>query len=318
MPLVRGIPDAFPHPRAETGAPRAGVAHRRPAPGGYCREGSAGVHLAVLRQRRPRGPGRSRAGGPLRRGHGAPFVRARVRDRPAEAARLQPAPRGTRLVEPAYRHRDRQRRHAVPGRLGDDGGEPPGLHAAPFQPSDLRHEARPGRPPRILRPARQGWPARVAHPCRGGPRDRRGTPEGSGQRHPRCPRRREGRRPGLAGDERAHARGREGNRDAAGVPPGRGNRRDSRFPRMGGRRPLHVPGLPRVRARNGGRRRPAAHRRALRPGRAARAAAGRGVAQLHGAAGTAARARASPGSSCSPRRMPAPPCTGPGISTTSA
>ena len=45
-------------------------------------------------------------------------------------ARLQPDDRGARLAVDAHDHRDRQRRHAVPGRLGDDGGQPARPHAA--------------------------------------------------------------------------------------------------------------------------------------------------------------------------------------------
>ena len=53
-------------------------------------------------------------------------------------ARVQSDDRGARLAVDAHDHRDRQRRHAVPRRLGDDGGQPPRPHAAPHHPSDRR------------------------------------------------------------------------------------------------------------------------------------------------------------------------------------
>ena len=65
-----------------------------------------------------------------------------ARARPGARARVQPDDRRARLAVDAHDHRDRQRRHAVPRRLGDDGGQPARAHAAPHRPSDPRRAAR--------------------------------------------------------------------------------------------------------------------------------------------------------------------------------
>ena len=68
---------------------------------------------------------------------------ARKRDaRPRAGARVQSDARGARLAVDAHDHRDRQRRHAVPRRLGDDGGQPPRADAAPHHPSAARWSMR--------------------------------------------------------------------------------------------------------------------------------------------------------------------------------
>ena len=51
---------------------------------------------------------------------------------------FNPTHRGARLAVDAHDHRDRQRRHAVPRRFGDDGGQPPRPHAASHHPSAAR------------------------------------------------------------------------------------------------------------------------------------------------------------------------------------
>ena len=112
------------------------------------------------------------AGRPLRRGACRiwNFARSAIRGR-ARRARVQPDGRGARLAVDAHDHRDRQRRHAVPRRFGDDGGQPPRPHAAPDHSSDLiaverarrRHADRPRADDRQTRQLR------IVHPRRGRP-----------------------------------------------------------------------------------------------------------------------------------------------------
>ena len=133
-----------------------------------------------------------------------------------EDARLQPARRRARLVQPAHRDRDRERRHAVPGRLGRHGGEPPGLHAAPARciRSSARSATRKAASQSFAAPPGEGA-GRVADPRRGRPRDRSRAAEGD--RHARAvgARRRARRRRGLGGDARAHGGDRRRAREAA-------------------------------------------------------------------------------------------------------
>ena len=65
------------------------------------------------------------------------------------------------VVEPAHGDRDRQRRHAVPGRFGDDGGEQAGLHVAHHQPPIFGTQRdKGGSSPRSARRPRKGRPNR--------------------------------------------------------------------------------------------------------------------------------------------------------------
>ena len=70
------------------------------------------------------------------------FARRREPGKP-QRARLQPERRRSTAGSRRTRRRDRQRRHAVPRRLGDDGGEPPRAHAPPDRPPD--HPGEPAR-----------------------------------------------------------------------------------------------------------------------------------------------------------------------------
>ncbi len=277
--------DARPRRAAQASPPRTRPSPGRPAPGSRRRETGARVPRALLRPGRRRGPRRARARGPLRRRHGAPRVRAPVRDGHAEAARLQPEDRGARLVEPAHGRGDGERRHALPRRLGDDGVEPPGPHAAPPRPSPREDGARQGGRPRLVRARGTRRRARIPHPRGGRPGKRPGPAQGPGRRAPRGARRRARGRRGLEAD----ARGDAGHRRRARAPA-QGARRgrrggDAGLPRVGARRELHLHRLPRVRARRRRRRGAAADRAALGPGRPARAEAGRDLAELPRAPG---------------------------------
>ena len=180
------------------------------------------------------------------------------RRRPGEPtrARLQPELRAARLAVDAHRGRDRHRRHAVPRRLG---------RAWSSTGSELRHP--PDRPPGRARPARRGRRARggrrrttpsrrrassrVVHPRRGRPPDRAA---------PSSRRSRESLRHVL-GEVRAavedwprdaRARARADRRARASrrrrSTRTRSTRRSALLAWLDGR-PLHVPRLPRVRAR---------------------------------------------------------------------
>ena len=74
------------------------------------------LRAGLLPRRRAGGPGRARPARPLRRRPGpAPLPRGAAAGR-GQAAGLQPQARAARLAVDPYRGRDRQRRHAVPGR----------------------------------------------------------------------------------------------------------------------------------------------------------------------------------------------------------
>ena len=75
-----------------------------------------------------------------------------------EGARAQPDAWPRTAGPRAIGDRDRQRRHAVPGGLGDDGDQPPGPDAAPDRASDLRGRARCQRPAASIAPARAKRP----------------------------------------------------------------------------------------------------------------------------------------------------------------
>ena len=110
------------------------------------------------------------------------FARERPPGTP-EGARLQPALRGARLAVHAHRRRDRDRRHAVPHRLGEHGAEPARLRGPPDHPPGPAGAPRRGRPSRSRssrrarrsRRARSGsrssTPRWRASPTRGGSRD---------------------------------------------------------------------------------------------------------------------------------------------------
>ncbi len=118
---------------------------------------------------------------------------------------LQPPLRGARLAVDPYRRRDGERRHALPGRLGEDGDKPPGLRHTHDPPP--RHERAPRRgrpaprspPPRHRRGRRH---LRVSDPRRGGPPDGAVRARRLEASHREDPRRREGGRGGLARDAR--------------------------------------------------------------------------------------------------------------------
>ncbi len=92
----------------------------------------------------------------------------------AAAARVQPDPRRARLAVDAHHRRDRQRRHAVPGRLGDDGGQPPRADAAPDHPSDRAPSRRDAAG--ALRPAAARGRGRRAAPNRSSTSRSTGSP----------------------------------------------------------------------------------------------------------------------------------------------
>ena len=128
---------------------------------------------AVLRPGRPRRPGRARPRRPLRRrAFALAFARKREPGRPSCACSTRA--RRARLAVDAHRDRDRQRRHAVPGRLGDDGGQPARARCTSSS-TRPRHRARRRRhASRAVggRPAQDGA-ARVVDPRRGRSRHRR-------------------------------------------------------------------------------------------------------------------------------------------------
>ena len=80
--------------------------------------------------------------GPARRAAVALAVRRDARARRSQGARAEPVAGRARLGLAPLGDRDRQRRHAVPGRLDDDGDQPAGPDAAPDRASDLRGRAR--------------------------------------------------------------------------------------------------------------------------------------------------------------------------------
>ena len=93
----------------------------------------------------------------------------------AKVRRLQPRLRAARLAVAAHGDRDRQRRHAVHRRLGDDGAEPAGLRDRPGDPSGDPGPARRSTascsrcssraPPATARsPSRSSTPRSVASP----------------------------------------------------------------------------------------------------------------------------------------------------------
>ena len=97
---------------------------------------------------------------------GALQLRARAPAGHAEGARLQPALRGARLAVHPHGRRDRDRRHAVPHRLGQHGAEPARLRRPPDHPPGARPCAATatGSSSRSSRPARRRRRAPSASP----------------------------------------------------------------------------------------------------------------------------------------------------------
>ncbi len=308
---------------------RAGSAHRAPgrtrrARAHQGRAGTArdarGLPARLLRAGRSRRPRRPAAGRPLRRGAVALGLRAQARAGPRARARVQSDDRGARLAVDAHDHRDRQRRHVVPRRLGHDGSEPARAHAAPHRPSDHRRHPRRGRDAdRRGGRGRGRRQARVVHPRRGRSRQRPcGARDARGRRRARAVRRAPRRRR-LEGDaghgaraSRPSSRSARRRFPAAELAEGRaflawlaenhftflGYRRHELVDRRrAGRaedRPRLEPGHP---AREGRRRTSRRASRRCRP--------------------RSARTRAGPSCSSSPSRRRARPSTGRATSTTS-
>ncbi len=183
----------------ESGDPAADCRHHpREGARGPARPGR-GVRPPVLPAAGPRGPARAGAGRPVRRRPGPLAPGPPPPARRGQGPGLQPPLRGARLALQALHRGDRHRRHAVPGRLGGHGAEPP----------------RPGHPP--------------AHPPGGRRAPRRGRRAGRGaaarrhRRHPRVvpalrgrpPERPRGAGP-AAGRGRADPGGRQGLRRGLG------------------------------------------------------------------------------------------------------
>ena len=111
----------------------------------------------------------------------------------------------------AHGGRDRQRRHALPRRLGEHGAQPARERRPPDHPPGRPGPARRRRPllevPARTTP-RPGLRPRVLHPRRDRPRDRSRAPRAGSRRARARPRGRPGGGRGLAGDGRARPRGR--------------------------------------------------------------------------------------------------------------
>ena len=180
----------------------------------------------------------------------------------AARARVQSDDRGARLAVDAHDHRDRQRRHAVPRRFGDDGGEPPRPDAAPHHPSDRRGAARRGRHADRTSPP-DGAPTRRANRSSTSRSTASPTPARLEALAADVARvlddvRARGRR--LEDDARQAARRSSREIDANPPPlPPEELAEGKAFLSLARRQPLHVPRLPLPRSRRG-----------RRPGRAAR------------------------------------------------
>ena len=125
------------------------------------------LRTRLLRERGARRPRRAQRHRPLRR-----RVRTLATCPPASAgraqgARLQPERRGARLAVAAHGGRDGRRRHAVPRRLGVDGGDAARERDAPRRAAD--HAAAPRRGGPAARGRRRGREAGVADPRRDRP-----------------------------------------------------------------------------------------------------------------------------------------------------
>ena len=174
----------------------------------------------------------------------------------------------------AHRRRDRHRRHAVPHRLGEHGAEPARLRRPPDHPPGRRAcaattRASCSRSSAQPRDGRQGALGRVGHPRRGRPPDRPAPSSTQLERHLER----------VIGEVRAAvedwpamrsagARRRRGaSSDAAAAIEAEEVDEASAFLELARGRQLHLPRLPRVRARRRGRRRcwPRCRHRARHP-----------------------------------------------------
>ena len=120
------------------------------------------IPASLLRLRRCRRSAKPRHRRSLRRRDGALANGATLRAGQRTFARLQPDSRTARLALGSHRHRDRQRRHAVPGGLGFNGREPSRPVAALRIAPRISHMARQGRRHRAHR-AR--WRIERRRPC---------------------------------------------------------------------------------------------------------------------------------------------------------
>ena len=157
----------------------------------------------------------------------------------------------------AHGRRDRQRRHAVPRRLGEHGAQPAWKRRPPHHPpgrprAPRRDGAAPRRP--AVRHAGRGRAARIVPPRRGRARDGAGPPRAPARGAGARARGRPGGGRGLAGHGRARPRGHRRRRTRPALDRPGGARREQGAARVDRRQPLHVPRLPRVRPRLGKRR----------------------------------------------------------------
>ena len=167
-------------------------------------------------------------------------------------ARVQSDDRGARLAVDAHDHRDRQRRHAVPRRFGDDGGQPARPHAASHHPSDRRRRrATPTGTLTGVAAGRRADARRESFIHVEVDRDRRDAARST--RSPPTSRACsttsrlavddwKKMQDELVGDRRR-------DRDAPAADPAGRARRGQGVPRLARRRPLHVPRLPPPRSR---------------------------------------------------------------------
>ena len=133
-PRVRQVPGRRAH-RRDPRAAGAPARSRRGSARGRLRARAAALAGARGPRRAPR-----RWTSTARRSACWRFARGALARRAARA-RLQPDARGARLAVDPHRGRDRQRRHAVPGRLGEHGAQPPAPRDPPHPASGDRASA---------------------------------------------------------------------------------------------------------------------------------------------------------------------------------
>ena len=219
---------------------------------GRCRS-RRGIRPPALPLGRGRGRGRARPARPLRARARALQLRPRARSGDPEGARVQPALRGARLAVHPHRRRDRDRRHAVPDRLGEHGAEPARVRGPPDHPPGARRASRRRRraardpPPASRRQARGGRAGRVRDPRRGGEADGPGQAARAGAAPGARDRRgaRGGRGLGCHAQPGARRGGGAPRRSLTGEQRGRGG--DGGLPRVARGAQLHLPRIPRVR-----------------------------------------------------------------------